>query len=63
MGRHLLALTLTGALAFWSFGCEADRPADEPASPPTQEREPASPPDEDEPGSPPDDNDDEPGSP
>ena len=63
MGRNLLALILTGALAFWSFGCEADRPADEPASPPTQEREPASPPDEhQEPGSPEPEHD-EPGSP
>ena len=62
MGRTTLALMLTGALAFWSVGCETDRPGEEPGSPP-QEREPGSP----EPGSPepgsPDDDHDEPGSP
>lgn len=64
MARTFLALTLTGALAFWSLGCEADRPGDEPGSPPPQhEREPGSPEDHhDEPGSP-DDDYDEPGSP
>ena len=69
MTRTLLALTLTGALAFWSLGCEADQPGEEPGSPPPEEREPGSPDEHqhdherDEPASPPDDRHQEPGSP
>ncbi len=52
MMRSLPALMLTGTLAFWSLGCEADPTPGEPGSPPAQEREPGSPADHHEPGSP-----------
>ncbi|MEX0745479.1 MAG: hypothetical protein WD118_07740 [Phycisphaeraceae bacterium] len=64
MMRSMMALLLTGTLAFWSFGCETDTPrTGEPGSPPATQQEPGSPPDAQiEPGSPPDRDDREPGS-